>query len=476
MRHFRPRRLDTASLRRTLIGMTIVASVLVPLSFLTPVASAAPTETSALTLTDVSGTRIARNGTPGVVHAQVNNTGTAAAADVRVRYRLPSGLQLAPALSTAGCTVAGSIVTCALGTLAAGTSRSIDLAVREPLATAVLGSRVGYFFEPTSDAYDPSSGEIRLSTWYHDAGAEGTDLALCWPIDNPTPNMDVAGGACDGANDAAALEPDEVAVLDAFPEPLAESLVRSWQFDTEITPRQSGSYRACGLAIDDGGYLAVAPVGTPLTPADIRLNVPSFSSATGDPFDLVAGQRYRVLMRITNRGGPGVDNGANGGALAGWDAYGIVPADETCDLGAAGVFGTADSAWVKRSVADVVVVGSSDLTVLGAVESAPVDGVRSATVRVGNTGGDTTAARLSFELPAGSRLTTAPTGCDRVLTGPPPTCEVDAISPTTTAGPGLVVSVGFSGDSPGVGWNLTAVSTVDADLADNRGSLASPAG
>lgn len=123
--------------------------------------------------------------------------------------------------------------------------------------------------------------------------------------------MDVAGGTCDGANDAAALEPDEVAVLDAFPEPFAESVVRSWQFDTEITPRQSGSYRACGLAIDDGGYLAVAPVGTPITPADIRLNVPSFSSATGDPFDLVAGQRYRVLMRITNRGGPGVDNGAD---------------------------------------------------------------------------------------------------------------------------------------------------------------------
>ena len=29
-----------------------------------------------------------------------------------------------------------------LGTLAAGTSRSIDLAVREPLATAVLGSHL----------------------------------------------------------------------------------------------------------------------------------------------------------------------------------------------------------------------------------------------------------------------------------------------------------------------------------------------
>ena len=285
MRHFRPRRLDTASLRRTLIGMTIVASVLVPLSFLTPVASAAPTETSALTLTDVSGTRIARNGTPGVVHAQVNNTGTAAAADVRVRYRLPSGLQLAPALSTAGCTVAGSIVTCALGTLAAGTSRSIDLAVREPLATAVLGSRVGYFFQPTSDAYDPSSGEIRMSTWYHDAGAQGTDLALCWPLANETPNMDVAGGVCDGANDTAALEPDEVAVLDAFPEPFAESVVRSWQFDTEITPRQSGSYRACGLAIDDGGYLAVAPVGT-IAPSS-RLHARSPGSGCGSPVSSV---------------------------------------------------------------------------------------------------------------------------------------------------------------------------------------------
>ena len=113
---------------------------------------------------------------------------------------------------------------------------------------------------------------------------------------------------------------------------------------------------------------------------------------------------------------------------------------------------------------------------LGAVESAPVDGIRSATVRVGNTGGDTTAARLAFELPTGSRLTRPPTGCDRVLTGPPPTCEVDAISPTTTVGVGLVVSVGFSGDTPGVGWNLTAVSTVDADPADNRGSLTSPPG
>ena len=140
---------------------TMATALLVPVTFFMPpvpavaaIVTATPGTTRdvievhlnlagfAVTLADTAGLRDSADAIEqeGIRRARL----TAAAADVRVRYRLPSGLQLAPALSTAGCTVAGSIVTCALGTLAAGTSRSIDLAVREPLATAVLGSRVGY--------------------------------------------------------------------------------------------------------------------------------------------------------------------------------------------------------------------------------------------------------------------------------------------------------------------------------------------
>lgn len=473
----RTRRATTVLLRRSALGMTLAASTLVPLSISAPAASAAPLGGSELTLTDVSGTRVARGGAPGIVHAIVNNVGTAAATGVEVRYRLPSGLQPVPASSSAGCTTSGTLVTCAVGSIPAGGSAGVDIGVREPLGTAVLGSRLGYFLAPTSDAYDPGAGELLTSTWYHDAGVEGTDLSLCWPIENPTPNMDVAGGVCDGTNDTGPLPTDESDVLDEFPAPFSEPLVRSWQFETEITPRQTGSYRACGTMIDDGGYLAIAPVGDTLTPADVKVSVIEYDSATGAPFTLDAGRRYQVVMRVSNRGFDGIDNGADGGTLAGWDAYGIAPASEPCGADAAGVFGTADTAWVERTVADVIVVGSSDLSVLGAVESAPVDGVRQATVRIGNTGADTTSARLAFELPTGSTLTAAPNGCDRVLVSTSTTCEVDAIAPTSQTSPtGLIVSLGFSGERAGLGWTLSALSTIDADPSDNGGRLTTPTG
>lgn len=455
-------------LRRSLLGVSLVASALAPLTLPGPSASAAPPPASSLGLTEVSGTRVARGGAPGAVRAVVTNHAGTPATGVQVRYRMPAGLEHVVAASSPGCSAVGALVTCEVGDLAPGAATAVEIALREPLGTAVLGTRSGSFLPPTSDGYDPAAGEVLQTTWYHDAGAEGTDLAWCWPVDRPSPNMDVAGGTCDGTADVAPLDPDEIAVLDEFPAPFSESLVRSWEFETQIVAPATGSYRACGTMIDDGGYLAIAPIGRAMVPADTAVTVLSYDSATGAPFPLVGGERYRVVMRVSNRGFDGIDNGANGGTLAGWDAYGIAPASEPCGVDDATVFGTADSAWIGRTVADVVVVGSSDLGVLGAVESAAVDGQRRAVVRVANTGLDPTSARLSFRLPPGARVTSPADGCDRWDAD---SCEIDELAPTDPASRGRVVSVTFSGDRPGIGWNLTSPSTIDADPGDDEGQL-----
>lgn len=472
------RRPSPVSRRRGALAIVVAIATLVPLTMaLVPAGAAAtPVPTVRLSLTDVTAAVVPRGGGPGVVRATIVNDGTTAATGVRLRYHLPAGIEL-DAAGSPGCTVAAATVTCLIGTIAPGVRTPIGITVREPLATAVLGTRAGYFLAPTSDGYDPGSGEVLMTTWFHDAGAEATDLALCWPIANPTPNMDVAGGTCDGANDTAALEPDEQAALDAFPAPFSQSVTRSWQFDTEITAPTSGQYRACGTRIDDGGYLAIAPVGQPLTDASVAVNVLEFGSVTGPAFSLVAGQRYRVVMRVSNRGFAGIDDGANGGTLAGWDAYGIAPAAAACGITDAAVFGTADSAWVQRTVADVVVVGTSDVGITGAIESAPIDGHRQASVRIANDGPDATSARVAITLPPGSSLDEPITGCDRPTAVPSTTCELDelAATPTTaptapnaTAGkPETVLSLVFSGTGGGVTWSTTTSSTVDANPANN---------
>lgn len=461
----------SARARRVALAATVVAAVLTPVVLAEP-SAAAPTPSARVVLHDVSGTRVARGGAPGVVTATAVNEGLTPATGVSVRYQLPPAVSFAAAASSPGCTVAGTLVTCVVGTLAAGQSAPVAVGVTEPSVAAVLGTRTGYFLPPTTDQLDLGAGELEMRTWFHESGAEGTDLSSCWPIDLPSPLMDVAGGTCDGTPDAAELDPDTIDLLGAFPEPYSEPLVRSWEFRTEVTAPGTGDYRACGVMIDDGGYLALAPVGDTLDASTVRVSVVSYDSGTSAPFTLVGGARYQVVMRVSNRGFDGVDNGANGGTLAGWEAYGLAPADEPCDAAAAGAFGTADSAWVTRSVADVVVVGSSDLTVAGAVESGAVDGRRTATVRVANHGPDAARARVAIELPQGSSLGGTPTGCDWVDPATPATCELDSVTGTTvpTAGP-RVVSYHFDGPAAGSRWRVQSDSSIDVDPSDNTGSF-----
>lgn len=467
--HSRSRR--TAPVRRVGAAAASASALIVLLSIATP-SAAAPSPESQVVLRDVGGTRVARGGHTGTVTARVVNEGASPATGVVVRYVLPPGIAHDASASTAPCSATAGTVTCAVGPLGAGQSFALAIGVEEPSEQAVLGSRTGYFLAPSTDQFDRGAGEVEMRTWYHEAGAEGTDLALCWPIERPSPLMDIAGGICDGIVDAPELDPDLVEILDAFPGRFAENVVRSWEFTTDVTPPESGDYRACGVMIDDGGYLAIVPVGTPFDASAVRVTVRSYTSGTSDPFPLVRGERYRVLMRVSNRGYDGVDNGADGGTLAGWDAFGIAPADQPCDAGSAGVFGTRDTAWVERVAADVVVAAATDLSVSGAVESASIDGHRTASVRVANVGRDTAAATLDIVLPAGSSMRGEPTGCDRVRTALTTTCEFDALGGRRQPTAPRVVAFSFGGPAAGTRWAVHSPTAVDVNPGDNLGSLA----
>lgn len=449
----------------------LAALALVPVWVAEPPAGAAPNDPTALVLTDISGTRIARGGGTGAVHASVANRGSSAVGGVTLRYSMPEGVSFVASVSTPGCMLSGDLVTCPLGTVAAGASAPVDIGVRVADPRAALGDRPGYFLAPTSAGYDEAAGEVLVSTWYHEAGAQGLPLSQCWPIGNDSPNMDVAGGGCDGTNDAPALAPDETAVLDAFPPAYSESVGYSWQFETQITAPATGLYHACGVQIDDGGYLAITPVDQPFSTSSIRVQIDGYSSATGAAFALTGGERYRVLMRVSNRGDAGIDNGSAGGMLGGWTAYGISSASTPCGTSAVMAFGSADRAWVQRTAADVIVVGSSDLSVLGAVESAPVDGVRSVSVRVGNAGPDATGADVALRLPAGATAVGSLSGCDRALSST--ACHLDAVDPPATA-VGRVVSGAFRSAVGGAGWSIDATSTVDRNPANDEIRLAPP--
>jgi hypothetical protein len=92
-------------------------------------------------------------------NAQIHNAGPDAAEDVVVQFLPPSGAILLSATSSAGTCDSGAVVTCRLGTLAAGASASMAVTVR---ATADAASWTGEF-QVTSATEDPDAADRRAT-------------------------------------------------------------------------------------------------------------------------------------------------------------------------------------------------------------------------------------------------------------------------------------------------------------------------
>jgi hypothetical protein len=229
---------------------------------------------------------------------------------------------------------------------------------------------VGTFGAPTSDQWDPGAGEILYSTWLHESDHEGTSLQTCWPLSNPSPNMDIdptpgVGTICDGVNDHPALPPDAQSVESTMPSDVAVTGAHSWEMQTQIRPAASGNYTMCTSGIDDGGYVALAPTGQPLTSADVVVDVKSY----GDPDDtgvvtLDASTTYDVVIRVSNRGGAGVDSSAGPG---GFGYFGLVPEGTACTPDSSAAFGTASGAGIESQPGPIDVLPAAAVRMTGTV-------------------------------------------------------------------------------------------------------------
>ena len=92
-------------------------------------------------------------------NAQVHNTGPDSAEDVVVQFLPPPGAILLSASSSAGSCESGALVTCRLGTLAAGASASVAVAVR---ATQNAEQWTGGF-QVTSATADPDAADLHAT-------------------------------------------------------------------------------------------------------------------------------------------------------------------------------------------------------------------------------------------------------------------------------------------------------------------------
>lgn len=446
---------------RVLAGVGLVAASVSP-SLLAPEASAAPTDVVQLAYDRITGATIGRGGESGVVSARMTNTSSIPATGATARYQLPAGVEFIAAGSSAGCVEDALVVSCNVGTLAPGARATVRIGVAEPDATATLGTRAGFFLPPVSDEFDAVAGEVLLSQWNYEMGAEGTDLRSCWPVGNGSPNMDIAGGVCDGTNDNPLLDPDSLTLSANFPTPYAERVSHSWQFVTQVSPPESGSYIACSIGADDGAYLALSPVGTPFDDSSVVLSSFVYDAAPVEsaPFTLTKGTRYQVLIRVSNRGPAGSNNG--GQNPGGWEAFGLAPAGESCDATDVAVFGTS-SIWNPRSAADVVITGTTDLEIAGAIESTTASGGHQTSVRIANSGNDTSSAIVDLEVPADGRIADASTGCIIAGNARSARCGSGPLRP----GADGTMSVDFDGPTLGAAWSVTPDGAIDSNPKNN---------
>jgi hypothetical protein len=269
------------------------------------------------------------------VNLTATNQQQVAANDVRVRFALPVGAT--PGASD-GCAVANLTVSCTLGSLAVGESRSA--VVRFSLTPLITeGTPLGTVLPTLSDGWDPDAGEVLASEWNNEYSlGDGDPIVRCWPTASAAPNQTGTNDPtlCDPADGSQPATPSAVRIL-TDPTQFASLVVNtpspaSWEFRARIQLDSSSgaanNWFAC-LAPDDGGYVAVSAAGTPFA-AQPDLNVDRFTSAAA--FAALGNNKSAVadvLVRIQNRGPKGVQNPAvNPG---GWGSFGIVKTNGTCN-------------------------------------------------------------------------------------------------------------------------------------------------
>jgi hypothetical protein len=442
------------------LGVTavVVAAALAPVDALP--AGADVTAGTRLVMTDVATTVLSRKGDTGRITARVANLSLRPATGVTVRLQLPGGISL-DAENAPGCSDSGRLVTCEVGSVAAGDSVPVTIAVR---SQGEARTTLAAFLPPRSDQFDPYAGELLMSEWNHEADGQNAPLAQCWPVGVASPMTDIAGGgppaspACDGVRDAPDLIPDTTAMLTAFPGRYIANVTRSWEWVTVVTPPTTGSYRVCGLGVDDGAYVAIAPAGRPLTASDLVLEVDTYTSKTSEAFPLSAGVEYQVLIRVANRGAIGIDNG--GSYPGGWEAFGIAPAGTPCTPADRAVFGV--DGWVTTYPVTIEVGNVGDLLIGGAV-SGPRDGGTVTAIRVENQGPDQTGGIASFESESGG-VPEGATGCVSRMGTSETTCSVGAL------GDGASTVVSLSASDPllrGI-WSIAATDVIDTDPFNDR--------
>jgi uncharacterized protein DUF11/thrombospondin type 3 repeat protein len=142
-------------------------------------------------------------------NAQIHNSGPASAANVGVQFLPPAGTMILAATASTGTCDTGATVACQLGTLAAGASASVNVALR---ATDAAGSSLTGEFQVTSSTADPDARDTRATATV----AVDIDCDQVFGGDNcPTVfNPDQADSDHDGIGDACEADTDHDQVPD----------------------------------------------------------------------------------------------------------------------------------------------------------------------------------------------------------------------------------------------------------------------
>ncbi len=438
---------------------------------LTPASSASASELQGdvtLIVTSVTAQPVGRGASSAGIDVTIANTSTNNATHARVTFEPPSSVSVDPASSSAGCSVDTGNLTCVIDAIPAGTTTSLRFGVVVADPDTPIGVRGGRIAPITADQYNVAGPQIVLREWDHESDGQGADLQQCWPLSNPSPNMDINGGgvgqsaSCDGNNDHPALAPDRVSYSNDFPASVTGHFTRSWEIEFEFVADASDSYRLCAQNVDDGGYVAVSPAGDAPSSADIRLSTPTWGpSFTSAPFTLSAGTRYHLIYRVANRGGVGIDNGGVG--LGGFGALGIAPSSRTCDpTSDVAAFG-ASSSLRRGAGVPIDIRPSSDLEITGALVG--TSGTKTiSSARVANIGHDPAATTVMVNAAASSSADKA--GC--VLSSGRAKCDLGVLEPNSDSI--WTFEVAPTADES-VSWDFTALSSIEATLTGNRVKL-----
>lgn len=455
------------------LGIVAVATLTIGAAFV-PVPQASASDAFGdvrLVVTTVNTQPIGRGAGSSTVDITVANTSSNIATHAVVLVSMPAGVSADLNRSSDGCSMSSGNVRCVIDTISAGNLATITVGVSVGDPDTAVGVRSGSIAPITADQHNVAGPQIALREWDHESDGQGADLQRCWPVSNPSPNMDIDGGgispsaACDGVNDHAAAAPDRVTYFENFPSSVSGNFTRSWEIEFEIAVPTTDSYRLCAQNVDDGGYVAIVPERQTPTPADVKFTTSTWGpSFTSSAFTLSAGTRYRVLYRVSNRGGPGVDNG--GAGLGGFGPLGLAPSSRTC--APSGDVAAFDATSPLRSGAElpIDIRPSSNLQITGALVGSTGTKTISA-ANVANVGHDPTSAKVMIN----AAIAPVTSGADCVMSTGRATCVLGIIAPNSNSAIALEVA---PGNDQSVAWDFNPSDSLEANMFDNRVKLTQP--